>query len=263
MSMMDDDDDEDIPHLSDTPKRVQANRQLERVFGIPRIAKRLTLSNTSPSQVETSRVATPADIIRGKSAGGLGSPAGAPLEEEQLPLMEATVNCEPFEVFVNGNAAPSAAALAEQGGRLVSKATLYFREECGLQPVTMKVDLPWEVTGTIITDTDVTFAEWDGWDQVELDAVKRRQERCGRKSSIDEGRKKWQAQERQRRQSELSASLLSEEDESDSDDDGDDDDDDEVHEMRLSTVAERMTMEITAGKSSSSSSLGLAERSDR
>ena len=101
---------------------------------------------------------------------------------------------------------------------------------------------------------------------MELEAVKRRQARCGRKSSIDEGRQKWQVQERERRQSELSEELVeqpsSDEDDEESDDEGglssgsDSDSEDElggdtVQEMhRLSTVAERKTMELTAGHSS-------------
>ena len=58
--------------------------------------------------------------------------------------------------------------------------------------------------------------------------------------------------------------LLSEEEDSDDDDasgsdsEDDEDDNDEVHEMRLSTVAERKTMEITAGQSSG---LGEAQSS--
>ena len=68
-------------------------------------------------------------------------------------------------------AAPSATALAEQGGRLVAKATLHFRDECNLSPAVLKVELPWEVTGTIITDRVICFKDWGGWTDAEKDAV--------------------------------------------------------------------------------------------
>jgi hypothetical protein len=140
---------------------------------------------------------------------------------------------------------------------LVAKATLHFREECQLQPLVIKVDLPWEVSGMVITDKTVSFEEWDGWEDVHLEAVKRRQARCGRKSSIDEGRQRWQAQERERRQSELSEELVDEssDDHSDSDDteSGEDTVEDEI--MRLSTVAEQKTMELTNGHSSGMSGM--------
>ena len=174
-------------------------------------------------------------------------------------------------------AAPSATALAEQGGRLVAKATLHFRDECNLSPAVLKVELPWEVTGTIITDRVICFKDWGGWTDAEKDAVKRRQERSGRKSSIDSERLKWQEQERERRQSALSEELHNSEAGSDSEDTDSEEGDDDVrcslvgiggasilpaphahHVMSptascwsagLSTVAERKTMEITAQSS--------------
>ena len=125
-------------------------------------------------------------------------------------------------------AAPSATALAEQGGRLVAKATLHFRDECNLSPAVLKVELPWEVTGTIITDRVICFKDWGGWTDAEKDAVKRRQERSGRKSSIDSERLKWQEQERERRQSELSEELHNSEAGSDSEDTDSEEGDDDV-----------------------------------
>ena len=125
-------------------------------------------------------------------------------------------------------AAPSATAPAEQGGRLVAKATLHFRDECNLSPAVLKVELPWEVTGTIITDRVICFKDWGGWTDAEKDAVKRRQERSGRKSSIDSERLKWQEQERERRQSELSEELHNSEAGSDSEDTDSEEGDDDV-----------------------------------
>eukprot|EP01045_Picozoa_sp_COSAG04_P050723 COSAG04_NODE_20697_length_388_cov_0.785467_1_plen_92_part_10 len=49
---MNDEKDGEQRSLTDTPKRVQANRQLERVHGVPRVAKRLTTSNVHPSPGE-------------------------------------------------------------------------------------------------------------------------------------------------------------------------------------------------------------------
>merc|ERR1711968_164762 len=100
-------------------KRMQANRQLERVLGAPRVAKRLTLSGISPSPVEVVRGTTPEEMNSSRAGDN------SDLEEKHAPLMEATVNCAPFETFVNGTATPSATALADQGGRLVAKATLH------------------------------------------------------------------------------------------------------------------------------------------
>ena len=93
---MNDEKDGEQRSLTDTPKRVQANRQLERVHGVPRVAKRLTTSNVHPSPGE----GLSEEVVRNIKTPLESIDKG--LEEEQLPLMEATVNCEPFEVFVNG-----------------------------------------------------------------------------------------------------------------------------------------------------------------
>ena len=93
---MNDEKDGEQRSLTDTPKRVQANRQLERVHGVPRVAKRLTTSNVPPSPGE----GLSEEVVRNIKTPLESIDKG--LEEEQLPLMEATVNCEPFEVFVNG-----------------------------------------------------------------------------------------------------------------------------------------------------------------
>ena len=84
-------------------------------------------------------------------------------------------------------------------GPLLAVAILNFRQQCGLPPLSLSVEMP--VGGHGESSAEVSFREWGAeWAEAEEQAKARARARQGRKRSIDEGRAQYVADQRQRKQ---------------------------------------------------------------